>query len=186
MKTNNSKLHLKLVFFFFLLLFVLTFSRSIFAQTLDPNQRYASCDQCGLCQFNGTVMPTPQSWQQCKDCLYPDANNLGDTLRIEGADLPPTPYQGSMYTIIGCLKTDAGEFTQQLVVFFMRIVGGIAFLFLIYGAIIVASSRSNPERLNYGKRVVYASIAGLLIVLGATFIIRIIASNILTIPGFGG
>lgn len=153
-----------------------------YAQVAD---RYATCDECGLCQLAGTPLPTPQSYEQCKKCLYPQAQGL-DSLKIgtDGSGLPPSPYQGNMYTMLGCLRTDAGEFTVQLSRLFFNIVGGIAFLFLLYGAGVIAASRANTERLMYGRKVVVAAIAGLLFVLASTFIIRFVATEILQIPGF--
>jgi len=65
------------------------------------------------------------------------------------------------------------------------VAGGIAFLYLIYGAFIITTSQSNPERLNYGRRVVYGAITGLIFTLGSVFIVKFIASGILKIPGFG-
>jgi hypothetical protein len=96
----------------------------------------------------------------------------------------PTPDPDKYYTDFGCLSTKPGEFAAQISSFFFSIVGGIAFLYFIYGAFLVATSRSQPGKLNHGKRVIYGSIVGLLFALSAVLIIRFISSG-LGIPGLG-
>ena len=74
---------------------------------------------------------------------------------------------------------------QSLLNIVFAMAGGIAFLYLLYGSFIIATSQANPERLNYGKRVVYGAIAGVIFTLGSVFLVKFIASGILKIPGFG-
>lgn len=95
--------------------------------------------------------------------------------------------------MIGCIKTDLGfteqeaasSVTQTLLNIIFGIVGGVAFLYLIYGSFIILTSQSNPERLNYGKRLVFGAIIGVVFTLASVFIVNFIASGILRIPGFG-
>lgn len=169
-----------------ILIFCLLFFLLLTAQRVSAQERYANCDQCGLCQLDGVIQPTPGRYENCRKCLYPGTRGL-ETLRIvPDVNTPPTPYLNRSYTMMGCLSTDSGEFTVQMSRLFFSIVGGIAFLFLLYGAATVATSQANPEKLNHGKRIVYGAIVGLLFVLFSTFIIRFIAVNVLKIPGFGG
>ncbi len=160
----------------------------VFAQT-----RYAACDLCGYCPPN----PAPQSWPSCQKCLYPNISSDPSTMEsliIDPAtNLPPPPTAGKQYTFLGCLgggdgftnEGAAGEVVQSLLNIIFSISGGIAFLYLLYGSFIIASSQSNPEKLNYGKRVVYGAIAGLIFTLGSVFIVKFVASGVLKIPGFG-
>ena len=108
--------------------------------------------------------------------------------------LPPPVVSGRQYTFLGCLGGGAG-FTeegavggvvQSLLNIIFSVAGGISFLYLIYGSYIIITSQANPERLNYGKRVLYGAIAGLIFTIGSVFIVNFIASGILKIPGFGG
>lgn len=179
----------------FLLFFaVIWFAGKTFAQTPTVGPGYATCDKCGYCPPN----PAPQSWSACQQCLYPNVPSdpsSNATLLIGPSGYPPTPALGRAYTFLGCLGGGSGGFTQQgaaggVVQSLLNIVfstaGGIAFLYLIYGSFIVATSQANPEKLNYGKRVAYGAIVGLLFTLGSVFIINLIANGILKIPGFGG
>lgn len=178
----------KILIFFALLLFFLNLKNVSFGQS-----RYAACDLCGYCPPS----QAPSSWQSCKQCLYPNSYNdptSKDTLLIDpNSNLPPTPYPGHQYTIIGCISTDLGSFQQEgsaasvvqiLLNIIIGLVGGVAFLYLIYGSFVVITSQSDSERLNYGKRLIYGAIIGLIFTLSSAFIINFIASGILKIPGF--
>lgn len=165
------------------------------APTIPPageGTRYAACDLCGYCPPNDP----PESWESCRSCIYPDASTdpgTGDTLRITD-NTAPTPASGNMYTMIGCINTGVG-FTDQsaqanvvqvILSILFSIAGGIALLYLLYAAFLIITSRSDPERLNYGKRLAGGAIAGLIFCLFAVFLVNLIGSGILRIPGFGG
>ena len=62
-------------------------------------------------------------------------------------------------------------------------VGGIALLYLIYGAFILITSQSNPERLQQGKTMVMGAIIGLIFTLSVVLIVNLIAGQILRVPG---
>ncbi len=170
-----------------LIIFLIIFSLAILSKislaqidTPTPLLNMANCDACGYCK-DGSL---PSTWEKCRDCLYPGLKGYSATENktLEGL---PTPDPDHHYTMLGCLSTKPGEFTKQISEFFFVIVGGIAFLFLLYGAGIVATSQSDPEKLNHGKRIIYGAIIGLLFVLFSTFIFNFIATNVLKIPGFG-
>lgn len=180
-------------FFSLLLIFFFCFSYISYAQEAEPS--FAECDQCGFCPRN---YPTPPgNWEQCRECLYPSARpepTYKDTLRIEPTTHNPLPPQaGRMYTMIGCIKTDSAGFTQQgaaasviqaMLDLVFRVVGGIAFIYFIYGSFLILTSQADPERLNHGRQTLYGSIVGLIFALLSIFIVRIIATGILRIPGF--
>ena len=185
-----------------ILIFILVFflsanvigSVSAQAPTVDPNApRYTACDLCGYCPPN----PAPQSWPKCRECLYPLAledPTTKDTLIVDPeTNLGPSPAPGKQYTFLGCIggsgsfeeEGAAGGVIQSLLNIVFSISGGIAFLYLLYGSFIIVTSQANPERLNYGKRVVYGAIAGLIFAIGSVFIVKFIATGVLKIPGFG-
>lgn len=156
--------------------------------------RFATCDQCGYCQNKAA----PSNWKECAQCLYPSITSIpesNETLKINPeTNLPPTPYPGRAFTMIGCIKTDLGSFekegaaasvVQVLLDLLFKIIGGVALIYLIYGTSVIMTSQANPERLNYGKRVVLGAIVGVIFSLSAVFLVNLLANNILRIPGFG-
>ncbi len=164
------------------------------ADTQTPAPRHAACDLCGYCPPN----PAPSSWGDCVNCLYglpkntsPDA---GVTLNIDdNTNLPPEPTPGKQYTMLGCIGGFGGfaqsggqaSVIQVVLNIIFSIVGGVALLSLIYGAFVIMTSQSNPERLNYGKRIVYGAIIGTIFTAFSVFLINFLATGILKIPGFG-
>lgn len=168
----------------------------LFTTILPANaQEYATCDQCGYCQ--GQTPPT--NWDKCRDCLYnvggaPATSN--ETLKLGPPgpfeDIVPTTVPGNYYTGVGCVRTggftksgSAGAVSQAILNVIFSVAGGIAFLYILFGAFQVATSQNNPERLNYGKRLIIGSIIGLIISLSAVFLVNIIGGQVLKIPGFG-
>ena len=167
---------------------------------INAQVRWAECDMCGYCwRFIPTPPQTnpPGNWEPCRKCLYEDTIGFSatenKTLEIDATtNNPPTPYPGHMYTMIGCLSTNLTDFTQQgaagnIVNYILNrlifpLSGGIALLYLIYGAFLIMTSQADAERLNQGKRVVTGSIIGLVFVLFTVFLVNIVAYVILKIP----
>ncbi len=177
--------------FIFLLLFSFFFifiKKSAFAT--EP--RYAVCDLCGYCPPSHP----PSNWEKCAQCLYPGITDpySNQTLLIDPQEkIPPTPYPGRQYTMLGCIRTNLGSFRQEgaaagvvqvLLNIMFSIIGGVALLFIIYGAFVILTSQNSPERLNYGKQLVYGAIIGVIFSFSAVFIINLLASGVLKIPGF--
>jgi len=118
-----------------------------------------------------------------------------ETLIIDPeTNLPVSAASGKQYTFLGCISSGtesfqeggAGNVVQTLLKTIFSVVGGIAFLYILYGSFIIASSQNDPERLNYGKRVIYGAIAGLIFSLTSVMLVNIVAGQILKIPGFSG
>lgn len=171
--------------------------------------QYAVCDACGFCKNTVTDSSdpyaikdeyiVPSNWEDCRKCLYSASTNTGnpqskETLLIDpSSGRAPTPQPGRYYTMLGCVNSNLDSFRQtgsasSLVQVIMNLlfgtVGGIAFLYILYGSFIVLTSRSDAERLNYGKRILMGAMVGLAISLGAIFILNLIANDVLKLPGF--
>lgn len=190
---------------FLLFIFVsllLTVCGKVKAQAVDcVTERCATCDLCGYCLGANPAPPAqnpPADWEACRNCLYPDITSPAEdneTLRIDQTNNNgPTPFPGSWYTMIGCVSTNIGSFTgqgaaggvvQTLLNLIFGIAGGIAFLYILYGAFIILTSSADIERLNYGRRVIFGAIIGIIFSLSAVFLVNLIGGGILKIPGFG-
>lgn len=187
---------MKRLFFLFLLCLTIFIVPSHINAAEPP--RFGECDRCGYCQGK----TPPSSWESCRQCLYPTANKdhkKNDTLKI---NLQPgdtynqqvTPFPGNYYTQLGCLKTTANDFenpaaaggitNQLLTKFIFPTVGGLAFLYLIYGAFLIATSQNDPAKLNQGKMVATGSLVGLIFVLSSVFLVSFISGSVLRIPFF--
>src|SRR3989344_2902211 len=124
--------------------------------------RFAACDLCGYCPPD----KLPSNWESCRQCLYPQAStdpSTGDTLRIYDTtdQSGPTTFPGKSFTDIGCIGIAPSQSTQAVLNIIFSLAGGIAFLILLYGAFVVATSQAEPEKLIYGKRLVKGAVIGL-------------------------
>ena len=154
----------------------------------------------------GELGDIPGHWERCRNCLYPDVTTavasdratllIPDTLDPDGLpiNIPPTVHPGHYYTAVGCLSTDLASFSEEgaaagvvtpILNILFSLTGGIAFLYLMYGAFLILTSRGDVEQLSQGKRTVMGSIIGLVFVLTSVFLINLIANGVLKIPGFG-
>ncbi|NCN58747.1 hypothetical protein COW99_05620 [Candidatus Roizmanbacteria bacterium CG22_combo_CG10-13_8_21_14_all_38_20] len=142
---------------------------SIAIPTPDAAQR---CDICGSCYNQATqVNDEPGDYDQCVLCLT--KNTAGH---------PPE----HKWTPLGCLPTSPGLFTQVILRVFVSIVGGVAFLAILYGGGLILFSNGIPERVETGRSILISSVAGVLLVIFAVFILEFIGLEIFGLPGFGG
>jgi len=172
-------------------------AKTLAANCGDPTQgadRCTTCDLCGYCK-GGAI---PGNWAKCAACLYPGITttaDTNDTLLVDPtAQTPITPVPGAMYTFLGCIRTteagfedskSAGDVVQFLLAkIIFSGVGGIALLYLIYGAFTILTSQNEPEKLYHGRRIVMGAVIGVAFAMGSIFLVNLIANNILKIPGF--
>ena len=74
-------------------------------------------------------------------------------------------------------------FIEWLLPYLFGIAGGISFLLMIYGFILMGTSQGDPKKVEGAKETVTSAITGLLVCIFAIFILRLIAIDILHIPG---
>lgn len=85
-------------------------------------------------------------------------------------------------TAFGCIPYDATGFAGKFLQILFGIAGGIAFLLMVYGFILVATSSGDEKKLQAAKETITSAITGLLISILALFLFRLIVINILKIP----
>lgn len=86
-------------------------------------------------------------------------------------------------TALGCVPVRFEELVGWLLPFLFGIAGGISFLLMVYGFIVVATSSGDPKRVAGGRETITSALMGLLTSIFALFILRLIAVDILKIPG---
>jgi hypothetical protein len=86
-------------------------------------------------------------------------------------------------TAIGCILTSLAGFVKDFLKFILGISGGLAFLMMLLGTFQMLTSAGNPETLQAGRDRLTSAIIGLLFVIFAVLLLRIIGVDIL---GLGG
>jgi len=101
--------------------------------------------------------------------------------------LAASPFDGcsnnKINTALGCVPVEMGQFIPWLSGYVFGIAGGIAFLMMVYGFFLMATSSGDPKAVQGAKETVTSAITGLLVSIFGMFILRLIALNILQIPG---
>ena len=80
---------------------------------------------------------------------------------------------------LGCLPTDPQAFINTVTPWAIGIGSGIAFLLGLYGALMIVISAGDPEKMQAGKEIITSAVAGLLLIVFAVFILRIIGVDVL-------
>jgi len=86
-------------------------------------------------------------------------------------------------TAIGCIPVQMGDFIAWLLPILFGVVGGISFLLMIYGFILISTSKGDPKAVQGAQETITSAIVGLLVSIFSLFLLRLVAVNILHIPG---
>lgn len=142
----------------------------------DESTDVGTCDSCNWCDKNRDGLRNdldlkPSYWDTCDKCMS------GETLK-QGTKLNP-----GTWTALGCIPRDANKLIGWILTNAIMMGGGIAFLFMIFGAFQIIISGGDPEKINGGKEVLTSAIAGLLMIIFSVILLKIIGYDILRIPG---
>lgn len=88
-----------------------------------------------------------------------------------------------VYTALGCIPVDTGQFITWLLPSLFGIAGGISFLLMVYGFILITLSKGDPKAVQGAKETITSAITGLLVSIFSIFLLRLIVSGILKLPG---
>ena len=100
----------------------------------------------------------------------------------------PDPFAGcgadSINTALGCIPISTpSAFVSWMIPKLLAMVGGVAFLLMVAGAIQIIMSNGDPKQVQAGSQMITSAIGGLLFSIFSLFILRLIAIDILHIPG---
>jgi hypothetical protein len=88
-------------------------------------------------------------------------------------------------TALGCVYVESPDFfIAWILKFAIGIGGGIAFLLMIFGVFQIITSAGDPERLKAGKELITSALIGLLMIIFSVFLLQLIGTQILQIPGW--
>jgi hypothetical protein len=86
-------------------------------------------------------------------------------------------------TALGCIPVNFAGFVGWLLPKMFGIAGGIAFLLMVYGFVLMTMSGGDPKKVAGAQETVTSAITGLLMSIFALFLLRLIGQGILKIPG---
>ncbi|OGM10793.1 hypothetical protein A2Z22_02815 [Candidatus Woesebacteria bacterium RBG_16_34_12] len=99
------------------------------------------------------------------------------------------PRDSGIYTAVGCIpiftgdSNDVNPFFNFVLSWAIGIAGGIAFILILYAGFMIITSSGHPEKLQAGKELLTAAIAGLLLIIFSTFLLHFIGVRIFFLPG---
>lgn len=107
--------------------------------------------------------------------------NLSITLPL----LSLLPLLTPTSTYAATLRTeDPGAFVGSIAVAAVGIGGGVALLLLIYGGLMYSLSHGDPTKVEEAQQIITNALGGLVLIIFATLILRIVGKDILNLPGF--
>ena len=95
----------------------------------------------------------------------------------------PTSSSASINTALGCVPVDPAGFIGWLLPWLLGVGGGISFLLMVYGFILITTSAGDPKAVAGAQETITSAIMGLLLSTFALFLLRLIVLKILVIPG---
>ena len=86
-------------------------------------------------------------------------------------------------TAIGCIPITIDGLVSTLLPNIFGIAGGIAFLMMVYGFVMISTSSGDEKKVQEAQKIITSAITGLLVSIFALFLYKLIAVDILHIPG---
>lgn len=129
-----------------------------------------------------------------KNNLVPDASSspspTATPATTAGGPLNVSPSgvcgEGYVDTALGCLPYSRDAFVAALLRFVVGLSGLIALAVMMIATFLIMTSAGDPERLKKGKELFMAALAGLLFIIFSVTLLRIVAGDIIQLPGFQG
>lgn len=129
------------------------------------------------CQETATSSAVLEIGALCKKYLSSNAKEIGQCLSCMNS--------GGYYSGLGCMPLELPQFISQYILGMgIGLAGGIAMLCIMYSAFRMQTSQGNPEAIKKAQENLTACITGLVLIIFSVLILRIIALDILRIPGF--
>lgn len=91
---------------------------------------------------------------------------------------------GAVNTALGCIPFENKGFTAALLRFLAGTAGAISLVVMLMATIQIMTGGGNPEQVKKGKELFTGAITGLLFIIFSVVLMRIVASDVLQIPGF--
>jgi len=102
------------------------------------------------------------------------------------AFFPKSCGEGSLSTALGCLPYTRDAFVASLLSFIVGIAGAIALVVMLTATIQIMTAAGDSKKLSNAKQLFISALLGLLFLIFSVSILKIIAGDIIKLPGFGG
>ncbi len=96
---------------------------------------------------------------------------------------PANSVNPKVNTALGCIPVKAEDFMVWLLPYVFGISGGVAFLLMIFGFIKMSTAKGDPKEVQGARETISSALMGLLVSVFSLFILRLVAVDILHIPG---
>ena len=87
-------------------------------------------------------------------------------------------------TALGCLSVDTKGFTVSLLTFLAGTAGAISLVIMLIATVQIMTGGDNAEAVKKGKELFTSAVTGLLFIIFSVTLLRIIAGDIIQLPGF--
>ncbi len=93
--------------------------------------------------------------------------------------------EGSIWTAVGCIKSEPKAIIESVVQIGVGVGGGIALLMTLIGGFLLTTSQGDPKRTQEGKDMITSSVIGIIFVLFSVVVLQFVGVTVLRLPGFG-
>ncbi|KKU45832.1 MAG: hypothetical protein UX64_C0021G0004 [Microgenomates group bacterium GW2011_GWC2_46_7] len=94
--------------------------------------------------------------------------------------------EGSIDTALGCIPYETKGFTSSLLIFIAGTAGAIALVVMLIATVQIMTGGDNAEQVKKGKELFTGAVTGLLFIIFSVTLLKIIAGDIIKLPGFTG
>jgi len=100
-----------------------------------------------------------------------------------GGSFPQT-CSGGIQTALGCIPYKTDGFSQALLTFLAGTAGAISLVIMLVATIQIMTGGDNAETVKKGKELFTSAVTGLLFIIFSVTLLKIIAGDIIKLPGF--
>ena len=97
---------------------------------------------------------------------------------------PSSATNPQINTGLGCISTSTSGFTSALLTFLAGTAGAISLIIMLTATIQIMTGGDNAEQVKKGKELFTGAITGLLFIIFSVTLLKIIAGDVIQLPGF--
>ncbi len=114
----------------------------------------------------------------------PDPTTLPSGESSSSGFFPTSCGSESLSTALGCLPFTRDAFVSALLTFIAGISGGVALTIMLAASVQIMTAAGDAKKLQAGRELFTSAVVGLLFLIFAVSILRLIAGDIIKLPGF--